>query len=136
MIVYELTLLLPEGIVIFPKVETIIDLIWGNKKIEEGIVKYQITRDNDHISDHLSVEIILNLHPESKKDEDLSSLNYIKTDWKVFKVKVSIYLSSIIDPRNPTPEVVDQYTSDLTIIVLKVVLEIISRKRSSSFSKR
>jgi hypothetical protein len=136
MIVYELILLLPEGIIIFLKIEMIIDLIWGNKKIEEGIIKYQIMRDNDHISGHLSVEIILNLHLESKKNEDLSSLNYIKMDWKVFKIKVLIYLSNIIDPRNPIPEAMDQYISDLTIIILKIVLEIISRKRSSSFNKR
>ena len=45
---YELTLLLPPDTITFPTAGTTIDLIWGNKEAEQGVMKCHIAKDNDH----------------------------------------------------------------------------------------
>src|SRR5579859_3760244 len=62
-------LLLP-GSITFPTNNqaggTSIDLVWGNKKAEEYILKcHTIEALNDHTSDHLPIEVLLNLEPKT-----------------------------------------------------------------------
>ena len=77
MVDYGLQLILPSGIIIYPREGTAIDLVWGNEKAENAIVKCTILEENDHVSDHLAIETILNLQTSIITSVEMS-FNYVK----------------------------------------------------------
>ena len=135
MMEYELTLLLPPGTITFPTAGTTIDLIWGNKEAEQGVIKCHIAKENDHSSDHLPIETILNLQLAQVGNMQ-QPLNYAKTNWKILKANLPTYLPNILDPEHATPDTLDQYAEDLTAAITKALQETTPRKRPSPFSKR
>jgi endonuclease/exonuclease/phosphatase family metal-dependent hydrolase len=60
---YGLTQMLPKGTITYPTAGTMSDLVWGNQRAEQAIIKCQIAEYNDHSSDHRPIEIILDLLP-------------------------------------------------------------------------
>ena len=56
-------LLIPPGTITFPEGKTAIDLVWGNGQATNSMVKCHIATENDHGSDHLPIETILDLTP-------------------------------------------------------------------------
>jgi len=86
----KLSPLLPMGTVTFPTNNeqggTAIDLIWGNKTTENLIIKCQtIDEYNDHASDHLRMEKILNLCPR-EVPLPTPSYNHKQTNWELLKL--------------------------------------------------
>jgi exonuclease III len=74
-------LMLPDETITFPRAGTTIDLVWGNKRAMEAVVKCKVSTHNDHTSDHLAIETSLNL--QIPKEEQIQRpFNYEKTDWK------------------------------------------------------
>ena len=57
----ELKLISLTEIIIYLKVKIMINLIWENNQAKQRIIKYKIAKYNNHESNHLSIEIILNL---------------------------------------------------------------------------
>jgi len=55
--------MLPAGTITFPRANTAIDLVWGNNRLEQGIIKCKISKKDDHGSDHLPIQTIVNLQP-------------------------------------------------------------------------
>ena len=90
---HDLQLLLPPGTITYPcntaAGGTTIDLVWGNEKAEECMLKCQISADNDHGSDHLPIETILDLSTPPLPPIE-PAYNYEKTNWKLLKSKQGI----------------------------------------------
>ena len=59
----NLNLISPPSIITFPHANTGIELVFGNNIIKQGIIKCRIAKNNDHDSDHLPLETIINLEP-------------------------------------------------------------------------
>jgi hypothetical protein len=133
---HDMRLLLPPGTVTFPNAGTTIDLVWGNESAERTKIKCQISEDNDHGSDHLPIETILDLQPRTPGQQTQLAYNYAKTDWKTLEAKLSTYLPDIINTDNSTPEILDQFAVDITKAFQKAVDETTPRKKQSPFSKR
>ena len=72
-------LMLLEETVTFSRASTTIDLVWGNKKAMEAVVKCKVSTHNDHTSDHLAIETSLNLQI-LKVEQTQRLFNYEKTD--------------------------------------------------------
>jgi len=135
---HGLKLLLPPGTITFPRAETAIDLVWGNERTEHAIIKCQISKHNDHGSDHLPIEIALDLHPLHIPSTQ-TPYNYAKTDWKTLETKLPEYLPSIIEITNTgttTPTIVDQYARGITEAIRRAIDETTPRKKPCPFSKR
>jgi hypothetical protein len=86
----QLKLLLPPSTITHPSENpsdgTTIDLVWGNHdEAEEILLKCDTTTtSNDHRSDHLPIEILLETH--LRKTYPLPRpWNFTKTDWKSFQ---------------------------------------------------
>jgi len=88
---FGLNLLIPPGTVTYPNANkthpnagTAIDLVWGNTKAQERLLKCQISEDGDQGADHLAIETILSYDcidiPENQPRLDIS-----RTDWKIFR---------------------------------------------------
>ena len=85
------------------------DLIWGNDKAEESVLKcHTISTSNDHTSDHLPIEIILNLEPKQSPSMN-PAFNFTKTDWELLKIKLKRYLPVIIDPSHTSRQELDNF---------------------------
>jgi len=70
----------PAGMIIYPGAKTAIDLVWGNDRAEQGIIKCRIAKHDDHGSDHLPIETILNLQPKTPHNNTKPSYNLTKTN--------------------------------------------------------
>ena len=106
--------LLPPGTITFPTNNTAggtaIDLVWGNDKAEESVLKcHTISTSNDHTSDHLPIEIILNLEPKQSPSMN-PAFNFTKTDWELLKIKLKRYLPVTIDPSHTSRQELDNFT--------------------------
>ena len=77
---HNLRLLLPSGTITYPTATggTTIDLVWGNEKAEENLLKCQISTDNDHGSNHLPVRMILDIQPQMHLPSLSTSLQLCK----------------------------------------------------------
>src|SRR5436190_1710585 len=85
-------LMIPPGTITFPEGKTAIDLVWGNEHAMNSMVKCHIATENDHGSDHLPIETILDLTPRLTTPTQ-PPYNFTKTDWKALKNKLLEYLS-------------------------------------------
>ena len=99
------------------------------------MLKCQISTDNDHGSDHLPIETVLDLFTPPPPPTE-PAYNYEKTKWKLLKTKLKEYLPQTIDPDCTTPTQLDQFTIDLTNAIKQAIDETTPRKRPSPFSKR
>ena len=134
----ELKLISPAGMITFPGSKTAIDLVWGNHQAEQGIIKCKIAKYNDHGSDHLPIETILNLQPATPKSSIPSPYNYDKTDWKLLNAKIKAHLPNLENFKldKPTAKNVDKLAKETTQAIAKAIEETTPRKKPSPFSKR
>src|SRR5271169_993367 len=134
---HGMKLISPPGTITFPRTGTAIDLVWGNNQTEQGIIKCRIAKYDDHGSDHLPWEIILNLQPHTT-GEELKQYNLEKTDWKVLEHKIEQYLPNIneFNPENASPQDIDQLANNISTAISRALQETTPRKRMSPFSKR
>jgi len=128
-----LSLLLPPETITFPRTSTTIDLVWGNKEVEESIVKCQIAEERDHGSDHYPIEIELSWDPLHVMPSKLP-YNYEKTDWEKFTECLQRSLPPVVGPT--TPVELDSYASDITSALQSAVKQSTPRKNPCPFSKR
>jgi primosomal protein N' len=133
---HKMRLLLPPGTITFPNAGTTIDLTWGNENAEQSLLKCQISEDNDHGSDHLPIETILDIQQRAPEQIIQLAYNYAKTDWKTLETKLHTYLPDIIDTDHTTPEILDQFALDITNAFQKAIDETTPRKKPCPFSKR
>ena len=132
--------LLPPGTITYPTNNraggTAIDLVWGNDKAEENLLKcHAISALNDHTSDHLPIEITLNL--ESKQLPPTNPpFNYAKTNWEFLKIKLNDYLPTLIDPSHTSAQELDNFAGDLVNAIHRAIEDTTPRKKPSPHSKR
>jgi len=88
----NMSLLLPPETTTYLRSRTTIDLTWGNKTAARSIIKCGIAEKHDHGSDHLPIQIILNLESQQVGNGLLSFYNYEETDWKGLEMKLKKYL--------------------------------------------
>jgi len=140
MIEANLMPLLPPGTVTYPTSNasggTAIDLVWGNLKAEENTIKcHTIADDKDHASDHLPIEILLDITPRYTEPV-LPGYNYAKTNWEALKQEIRNRLPPIIDPVATTPLELDNYAMKLTTAIKEAITVTTPRKKPSPHSKR
>jgi ribonuclease HI len=132
-----LQLLIPPGTITYPRARTAIDLVWGNDRALRHIIKCQIAKYHDHGSDHLPIEIVLNLQPKQFPESiSLKPYNYDKANWRLMKEKIATYLPNPIDPETAVPQEIDTYVEEVVTAIQKAISETTPRKRPSPFSKR
>jgi hypothetical protein len=87
-----------------------------------GIIMCRISKHNDHGSDHLPIETILNLKPNLHM-KPLQAYNFEKTNWDVLKAELKQQLPPInlTQPRAPSPDSVDQLATSITKAITKAV---------------
>jgi len=132
---YGLRLLLPSGTITFPRTGHAIDLVWGNEVTQDVLLKCQVSVHNDHGSDHLPIEIILDLTPRAHTPPQLP-YNYVKTNWPALEYKLTQLLPPVIDCVHATPATLDQYAHDLINALSTALAETTLRKKLCPFSKR
>ena len=129
-------LMIPPGTVTFPEAQTAIDLVWGNEHAMNSMIKCHIATENDHGSDHLPIETILDLTPRLTIDAQ-PPYNFAKTDWMALKSKLQEYLPPCPERDTlTTGEEIDMFANDLTEAISKAIAETTPRKKPSPFSKR
>ena len=120
--------LLHPGTITFPRAGTVIDLVWGNEKAEKVTTKCRIAEDNDQASDHLPIEIHLDMQPH-QEDRIPPTFNYARTDWKLLETLISRYVPKMaIDPSKATPASIDKYTRDIASAIQQAIKESTPRK--------
>ena len=121
-------LIIPPGTITYPKAGTAIDLVWGNEQATNNIIKCRVAENNDHGSDHLPIDAILNLHSNTKLTEE-PSYNFAKTDWKTLKTKLQEYRPTLPE-KNPltTANEIDEFATDLTKVISRAIEETTPRK--------
>ena len=132
----NLNLLLPPGTVTHPIGETTIDLVWGNDTAEQRIMKCGIAEKHDHGSDHLPIQIMLNLKVQQAANCSPPTYNYKETDWKVLTKKLETYLPLKLDSNSTTSATIDTYAGDLVKAIQKAIQETTPRKQISAHSKQ
>ena len=71
--------MLPAGTITFPRANMAIDLVWGNNRLEQGIIKCKISKKDDYGSDYLPIQTIVNLQPH-RYEVSYQPYNYDKTN--------------------------------------------------------
>jgi ribonuclease HI len=132
---YGLRLLLPSGTITFPRNGTSIDLVWGNEATQDVLLKCQVSAENDHGSDHLPIESVLDLTPHLHTPSQLP-YNYAKTNWSALEDRLTGLLPQIIDCVQATPAMLDQYAEDVVNALTTALAETTPRKKLCPFSKR
>src|SRR5579859_6231271 len=130
--------LLQAGTVTFPTNNeqggTAIDLVWGNEETENLIVKcHTIEANNDHASDHLPIEIILNTCP--KTVPPAPPYNFEKTNWDLLKIHLRKSMPPIIGT-HPSPTELDTYGENFTNALQDAITKTTPRKKPCPHSKR
>jgi len=136
----NMNLLLPPGTITYPTDNqaggTAIDLVWGNDRAKEYVLKcHTVEVLNDHTSDHLPIEVLLDLEPRTMPATK-SPFNYAKTNWELLKVKIQHYLPDVIDPTHATTLELDEYAAAVTNSIHRAIEESTPRKRPCPHSKR
>jgi hypothetical protein len=82
---------------------TAIDLVWGNEEAENLIIKcHTIEANNDHVSDHLAIEIILNICPKTAPPP-APPYNFEKTNWDLLRAHLRLSMPPLSEP-TPLPQ--------------------------------
>ena len=105
---------------------------------KRGWRQCRIAKHDDHGSDHLPIETILNLQPETPHNNTKPPYNFTKTDWKALKEKIEEYLLNIdnFQSEEVIARKVNRLAKEITEVITKTIKEITFRKKISSFSKR
>jgi ribonuclease HI/endonuclease/exonuclease/phosphatase family metal-dependent hydrolase len=133
--------LLPPGTITHParhpaESDTAIDLVWGNENAEGILIKcHTVELNNDHTSDHLPIEIVLDVCPKILPPT-IPPYDYNKTNWELIKIELECLLPPLIDPNNTTPQELDDYADALVSAYQKAVAKQTPRKRTCPHSKR
>ena len=107
----------------------------GNGKAEEQLIKCKTSTKNDHGSDHLPIEIEIDLQsPEQTQTQ--AAYNYTKTSWELLEIKLEQYLPPTINPEETTKQELDDYAAKVTEAYLRAIKETTPRKKPSPHSKR
>jgi hypothetical protein len=101
----------------------------------QAVVKCKVSKYNNHPSDHLPIETILDLQPPPVERIELP-FNYDKADWKTMEAKLPKYMPQVLDPNTATPDGVDKATMELSNALQQVIMETTPRKKACPFSKR
>src|SRR5579859_3239284 len=131
--------LLQAGTVTFPTNNeqggTAIDLVWGNEEAENLIIKcHTIEANNDHASDHLPIEIILNICPKMVPPP-APPYNFEKTNWDLLKTHLRLSMPPVIGT-HPSPTELDTYAENLTNALQDAITKTTPRKKPCPHSKR
>src|SRR5579859_383311 len=132
--------LLPAGSITFPLRNnsggTAIDLVWGNEEAENLIIKcHTITNQNDHGSDHLPIEIVLEAAPKTITPTN-PPYNFAKTSLDLLKSILQPSLPLILLDPHPTPDELDNYAETLTKAIWNALDKTTHRKKLTPHSKR
>jgi len=130
----ELSLLIPEGTITLPDRGTAIDLVWGNETAEAMTLRCGIAEKNDHGSDHLPIETILNMTPRAMCQNQ--PYNFEKANWKLMEEKIREYLPYFNKHAAFTVEELEAFTKETINAVAQAIEETTPRKNPSPFSKR
>jgi len=114
----NLRLLTPPGMITFPRSSTSLDLIWGDDGLKYQTLKCGIAKNNDHGSDHLPIEIMLNLKPH-QFEAHTRGFNYKKTDWQTFEAKLVQFLPPLKPAR--THDEIDTLAKEITNALQKSI---------------
>jgi hypothetical protein len=129
-------LLISSGTITFPNGKMAIDLVWGNEQAMNCMLKCQIATENDHGSDHLPIETILDLTPRLKAPMQ-PPYNFSKTNWKALEIKLQESLPPIPTRETlSTEETIDKFATEITNAISYAITETTPRKKPSPFSKR
>jgi Reverse transcriptase (RNA-dependent DNA polymerase)/Endonuclease-reverse transcriptase len=80
-----LNLLIPPGTITYPTANTAIDLVWGNSKVQDRLLKCQIAKDSDQGADHLPVETLIQMDTSiSHGRQQKIKLDISRTNWDKF----------------------------------------------------
>jgi hypothetical protein len=131
--------LLQAGTVTFPTNNeqggTAIDLVWGNEEAENLIIKcHTVEANNDHASDHLPIEIILNICPKTVPPPT-PPYNFEKTNWELLKTHLRLSMPPVIGT-HPSPTELDTYADNLTKALQDAIARTTPRKKPCPHSKR
>ena len=128
--------MIPPGTITFPTAKTAIDLVWGNEHAMNSMIKCHIATENNHGSDHLPVETILDLTPQVTIPTQ-PPYNFTKTDWKALKAKLQQHLPP--PPKLNTLTTIEKINS-FAISIMNATSEAIDEttpsKKPSPFSIR
>jgi hypothetical protein len=128
-----LNLVLLAGTIMYPRARTTIDLVWGNAKMEEKVVKCKVAHNHDHESDHYPILTTLDLKPANTDKEQ--AYNFEKTDCDPLKLK-TIDLLPPITHEPASPAKVDRLATELTAALTEAIECSTPRKKLCPFSKR
>jgi len=130
-----LSLMIPPGTITYPNAGTAIDLVWGNNPAVHNVLKCQIAENQDHGSDHLPIETILDINAE-KTVLNEPGFNYAKANWDQFKNQLEMHISSTSFPKTCTTLAdIDTYTEQLINVIQMAVKESTPIKKPSPHSK-
>src|SRR5262245_61082302 len=130
-----LKLLTPEGMITHPEAGTTIDLVWGNSITEQVLRHCTIAEHNDHGSDHLSIEIALDLTPHTTT-QIAPTPNLQKADWELMANKIQMYLLPLNAHTIQTAEELDTLSTETTNAIARAVQESTPPRQPSPFSQR
>jgi len=131
----EMQLLISPGTIIFPRKKTAIDLVWGNENAANCLLKCQIVSENDHGSDYLPIEIILDIAPQSMLPTN-PPYNFSKATWKTMQKLIKQYLPPLPEQHTLITEAIDTFAATITDAISRAINETTLRKKPSPFSKR
>ena len=99
------------------------------------MLKCQIAENQDHGSDHLPIETILDINAE-KTVLNEPGFNYAKANWDQFKNQLEMHISSTSFPKTCTTLAdIDTYTEQLINVIQMAVKESTPIKKPSPHSK-
>ena len=130
-------LMIPPGTITFPPAQTAIDLVWGNEQAMNNMIKCHVATENDHGSDHLPIETILDLAPRLTAPTN-PPYNFSKTNWKALETKIQEYLPPLPLEQGAamTVEAIESFAIGISEGIAKAIDETTPRKKPSPFSKR
>ena len=131
-----LDLILPPGTITFPRSKTTIDLVLGNTKMEQSVLKCKIARNHDHGSDHLPIITTFTTSLNHTSNTQTPAYNFEKTNWDLLKVKLQANLSRITYTHTPSPASVDQLAEEIINALAVAIAHSTPRKKICPFSKR
>ncbi len=136
---HEMRLLLPPNTITYPTDNpaggTTIDLVWGNERVEARVIKCQIAERNDHGSNHLPIEIEINLRVAYQNNAS-RRYNLKKADWNTVNANLTQLLPALMDPDTATAEDLDKYAEGITNAIHRTLEETVPKLRPCPFSKR
>ena len=116
---------------------TTIDLVWGNENAEARVIKCQISSENDHGSDHLPIEIEINLQPDRQDDASRAPrYNLKQADWNTVNANLAQHLPALLNPNAATVDELDKYAADISDAILTSLEQTVPKMKPCPFSKR